>query len=132
MPIYSYSCVFCNHEFDEFNKFENSGKSTCPKCGNKAFKIPAIFAPRIFKKREFADGTSTPDYIGSPKQEKAWMKAEGIVYDRPTAKKKRPDVKTNMERAFAEAHQKLLQGYHNDKPQKQRKVKGKVKSLEKA
>ncbi|MHA2120664.1 MAG: FmdB family zinc ribbon protein, partial [Promethearchaeota archaeon] len=84
MPLYSYECVFCHHKFDEINEYERSGKTYCPKCANKAFKIPAIFSTKIFKQRVFADGTKTPDFIGDHKQEKAWLKSQGITYDPPS------------------------------------------------
>ena len=108
MPIYSYKCVYCQFDFDEYRKMNNSGKASCPKCANVAFKVPAIFNAKIFKKREFADGTATPDHVNTPSQEKAWMKAEGIVYDKPIKQKK---TKTNMEEAFKKAHDKCQQGY---------------------
>jgi putative FmdB family regulatory protein len=118
MPIYSYQCIYCNKEFDEFRKnYKGSGKSLCPKCGNVAFKIPAVFSPKIFKKREFADGTSTPHNVNTPNQEKAWMKSEGIVYDAPIVTKtqlkreRRKKTETVMEAAFRKAHDKAKQGY---------------------
>jgi len=120
MPIYCYECSFCKFEFEEFHNISegNSGKSDCPKCGNTSFKIPAIFSPKIFKKRQFADGTTTPDFVNTPKQEKAWLKSTGITYDAPTGKEKRTSDekrkkkhKTAMELAFKEAHKKCEQGF---------------------
>jgi len=126
MPIFSYQCIYCNKEFDEIRKFENSGKSSCPKCGNTAFKIPAIFSPRIFKARSFADGTKTPDNIRTYRQEKDWMKSQGIIYDQPiiskTQLKKERSKKseTVMESAFKEAIKKVEQGFKIENPKKRR------------
>lgn len=129
MPIYSYQCTFCSHEFDEvWKSYKGSGKTLCNKCGNTAFKIPAVFSPRIFKKRDFADGTSTPDHVRTPKQEKDWMKSQGITYDAPTVKKldiKRKNKKkreTAMELAFKKAHEKVQQGLKFE-GKKQKEVK---------
>lgn len=136
MPLYSYECVSCGKNFDEIKTtYKNSGKSICPRCGYTAFKIPAIFSPRVFKPRQFADGTTTPDYVTDHKTEKAWMKAEGITYDPPVRKKgelikENSDKKfvkdgfggTAMEHAFKKAHDMANQGFKIDKP-KQKKVK---------
>jgi len=119
MPIYSYACSFCRFEFDEIhNVNENSGRTFCVRCGNTAFKVPAIFTPRIFKKRDFADGTKTPDSVNTHSQEKAWMKSEGITFDAPSkdqgrkAKEERKNKSTTaMGIAFKEASDKLNQGF---------------------
>lgn len=123
MPIYEYECIYCRYGFEEFrDDFSKSGKSVCPKCGNVSFKIPSIFSPKIFKQRVFADGTKTPDFIGDYKQEKAWLKSQGITYDKPNIR--RSDVlrernkksETIMEQAFAEAYKKADQGYKIQQP----------------
>jgi putative FmdB family regulatory protein len=134
VPIYSYECTFCKHEFDEIKKSSNgSGKTSCVNCGNVAFKIPAIFNAKIFKKREFADGTSTPDFVNTPSQEKAWMKSEGIVYDRidndshiksQNKRDRERKSKTAMELAFFEAYKKANQGFKLENlPKEHRKTK---------
>lgn len=142
MPIYVYECSYCNNEFDEYHSIhENSGKTHCNKCGNTAFKIPAIFNPNIFKQRTFGDGTKTPDFVATPKQEKNWMKSQNITYDAPTKKKKevlkenreRKIVKdgfygTQMEHAFKKAYDKCKQGYKIEKPKEREGIKGAVKS----
>jgi len=108
------------HGFEELRSIrESSGKSLCPKCGNISFKIPAIFTPKIFKKREFADGTQTPDHVNTHSQEKDWMKAEGIVFDSSeytdikfeNKKRKKRESKTAMENAFKKAVNKCEQGF---------------------
>jgi putative FmdB family regulatory protein len=114
MPIFVYECIACRYAFEEIRKFDNSGKSVCPKCGYVAFKIPAIFNARIFKKREFGDGTSTPDNISTHSQEKAWKKQQGITYEPPIKKKKKNNA---METAFKEAHDKVKQGFKIENPQ---------------
>lgn len=111
MPIYEYECSWCQKIFEEFHKsYEKAGRSWCPKCGNSAFKIPSVSAPRIFKQREFADGTKTPDHIRTHSQEKKWLKKEGITLDKPTGKEKRhrqeerfTKTKTSMALAFEKA-----------------------------
>lgn len=38
MPVYEFSCVSCNHEFEEFTPYDESGtypNVACPKCGSK-------------------------------------------------------------------------------------------------
>ena len=114
MPIFVYECIQCRNAFEEIRKFNNSGKSACPKCGYVAFKIPAIFTPRIFKQREFGDGTATPHTVSTHSQEKKWMKKEGITYEPPIIKKKKNNA---MEAAFKKAHDKVKQGYKIENPQ---------------
>ena len=114
MPIFVYECISCRFAFEEIRKFDNSGKSACPRCGYVAFKIPAIFSTKIFKKREFADGTSTPDDVRTHSQEKDWMKKEGITYEPPVIKKKNNN---SMEAAFKKAHDKVKQGFKIENPQ---------------
>jgi putative FmdB family regulatory protein len=136
MPIYCYECSYCYCEFEELRSIKSkSGKSECPKCGNISFKIPATFNTNIYKKRKFADGTETPDHVRTPKQEKAWLKSEGIVLDKPTGREKRHakeerarKSKTVMEIAYKDALQKTSQGY-KVKEQKQREVKSNVQAL---
>lgn len=129
MPVYCYECQHCNFGFEEIRSIhEKSGKSQCPKCGNLAFKVPALFNAKIFKPRKFADGTETPSFVNTPKQEKAWMKAEGITYDNPTGRErgrlreeKKKQRKTAMEYAFKEAVDKCEQGFRIEKPEEKRK-----------
>lgn len=132
MPIFCYECSHprCMTQFEEFyNTHENSGKTLCPRCGNVAFKIPAIFHAHVFKPRVFADGTKTPDHVSTPSQEKAWMKSQGITYDKPVVNKRDRKPKkfirdgffgTPMEHAFKKAVEKIEQGYKpNIKPKKE-------------
>lgn len=143
MPMYSYECSHCNFQFDEFCKsWKNSGKTLCQKCGNNAFKIPAIFNANVFKQREFADGTKTPDYVRTPSQERSWLKSQGITYDAPPIISKKERLKesrnkkfvkdgfygTSMEHAFKKAVQKVDQGFKPTQGKKQREVKSAVKN----
>lgn len=133
MPIFSYRCSYCCHEFDEyFKSHKGTGTTLCIKCGNTSFKIPAIFNPKIFSKRKFSDGTETPDFVRTPSQEKAWMKSQGITYDAPSSNQKnkikserKEKSKTAMEIAFKKASDKFDQGYRieNIDKMKQREVK---------
>jgi len=120
MPIYVYECIQCRYEFEEIRKDSiGSGKSKCPKCSYLAFKIPSTFSANIFQQRKFGDGTTTPDFVRTPKQEKAWMKAEGITYDPPQSvnlnyinkKAREAKRKTAMEQAFADAAKKINDGF---------------------
>ena len=119
MPIYSYECSYCSHNFDEFCKsFEGSGKSWCPKCGNISFKLPSLAQPRIFKPREFVDGTKTPENIRTHEQERKHNEKNHITYDKPTGKEKRHRKEerdhtrnTAMKEAFKEANKKVNQGF---------------------
>lgn len=136
MPIFCYECSCCHFEFEEYKcSHKNSGKTLCHRCGNVAFKVPAIFNANIFKPRKFGDGTTTPPFVSTPSQEKAWMKSEGITYDTPTAKKKIDRDKkfikdgfygTAIEHAFKKAVEKTEQGFKIENP-KQRKPKKEVK-----
>lgn len=118
MPIYDYECSVCIFAFDEIHRIsEKSGKTWCPKCGNTAFKIPSRSAPQVFKQREFADGTKTPDHIRTFEQEEKWKKKKGITYDTPTGNEKRHrkeesaiKSKTAMGLAFKDALQKPAKG----------------------
>jgi len=119
MPVYSYECSFCGYGFDQlFQTSNGSGKTLCLKCGNTAFKIPAVFNVNIYKKKKFADGTETPDFVSSPKQEKAFFRSKGIVLDAPTGREKRHRAEekkvksqTTMEKAFKKAVEKTEQGF---------------------
>ena len=136
MPVYLYECSVCRHEFEVyFSSHFGSGKTLCLKCGNVAFKIPAPFNTNIFKKRKFNDGTETPNHVNTPRQEKDWMKSEGIVYDPPIVNKRdrikenreRKTVKdsfrgTEIEHAFKKAVEKCEQGFKIEK-KKQREIK---------
>ena len=126
MPIYSFECSYCGHNFDEIHKsFEGSGKSWCPKCGNISFKLPSLAQPRIFKPREFVDGTKTPDHIRTHTQEKKYNEQNKITFDRPTGKEKRHrreerDGRSNtaMQDAFTKANQKVNDGFRIPSEQK--------------
>ena len=129
-PIYSFECSFCMCNFDEFHKInENSGKTSCQRCGNIAFKVPSIFNAKVFKQRQFADGTKTPEFVNTPKQEEAWMKSQKITYDAPTGREKRHiqeerKIKSEiaLDNAFKDAVNKVEQGYVNPKS-KERNIK---------
>ena len=96
MPIYEYECSYCQNRFEEFHKVnEKSGKSWCNKCGSTAFKLPSVVHSKVFRPREFADGTKTPPEVDTFEKEKEWKKKENIHYDpaskgqKETAKKER-------------------------------------------
>lgn len=137
MPIYVYECSRCNAQFEEFHNIseENTGKSSCVRCGNVSFKIPAPFALNIFKQRKFADGTKTPDNVRTFKQEKEWLKSQGITYDAPTGKEKKyrreerkRKSETAIQIAFKDALNKVDQGFKFNKPLKQRETKSAIKN----
>ena len=119
MPIFEYECSYCGRQFEEFHKInESSGKSWCDVCGNVAFKLPSLAQPIIFKQRNFADGTKTPDNIRTFEQEEKWKKKQRIHYDKPTGKEKRhrkeereKKSETAMEVAFKKANEKINQGF---------------------
>lgn len=121
MPIYSYECIYCFKNFEEINKFKGSGKTECVECGNIAFKIPSAPNLKIFKQREFGDGSKTPENVRTHSQEKKWMKSQGVSYE-PAAsdtkyqneKKKKKQTQTVMEAAFHKAHGKIEQGYKGE------------------
>lgn len=129
MPIYRYECSYCMHEFDEIrDRFEKSGRSYCTKCGNTAYKIPATFVAKIFKERKFHDDTSTPHFVNTPKQEKEWMRAEGITYDPPAGnelrrRKEEKKIKANtaMGAAFKSAVEKCEGGFIIENPKDNRR-----------
>jgi len=35
MPIYTYECQKCNHEFEKLQKLNDPNPDTCPNCGAK-------------------------------------------------------------------------------------------------
>jgi putative FmdB family regulatory protein len=127
MPIYEYECSYCQCTFEEFRKItEASGKSFCPKCGMVSFKLPSVIRPVIFKQREFADGTKTPDNIRTFKQEENWKKKEKIHYDKPTGKEKRHRTEERKATGFNQL-QKAFQKANRDPS---RQIKNKIQELE--
>lgn len=130
MPIYEFECSHCLQQFEEyFKNSDNSGKSYCTRCGNIAFKVPSTFTANIYKQRKFTDGTTTPGFVNTPKQEKDWLKSQGITLDKPTGNEKRQrkeerkaKSKTSMEIAFKDAMNKVEQGYKIE-DKKQREIK---------
>ncbi len=47
MPIYEYSCVECQEEFQLMRPMCESGKSAkCPACGKKAHRVVSVFASK--------------------------------------------------------------------------------------
>ena len=114
IPLYDYECIYCFTQFEEFHKInESSGKSWCPKCGATAFKIPSVVHSKVFRPREFADGTTTPPEVDTFEKEKVWKKKESIHYDPASKGQKKRATKerqqkgaTTMELAFKKANEK--------------------------
>ncbi len=53
MPIYTYHCEHCDHEFEKYQSFSEESLTDCPKCKQKAlFKVykPALV---VFKGKGF-------------------------------------------------------------------------------
>jgi len=36
MPVYTYHCDACDHQFDQFQSFEEQPLEVCPKCGKSS------------------------------------------------------------------------------------------------
>ena len=125
MPIYEYECPDCKKSFEQILRMVNCDMEVwCLWCGAVSKKVPAMFATNIFQQRSFVDGTKTPDHVNTPKQEKAWLRSEGISYDtysRPNDVKiyndkiKEEKSKIAMKKAFKQAINKVEQGFviHN-------------------
>jgi len=127
MPLYSYECTYCQCEFEEFRKLsEASGKSFCPKCGSVAFKLPSLVRPMIFKQRNFADGTKTPDDVRTFKQEEVYKKKEKIHYDKPTGKEKRHRTEERKVKGFNQLQQAFAKASQNPS----REIKEKIQKSE--
>ncbi len=128
IPLYGYECSYCQCEFEEFRKLsEASGKSFCPKCGSVAFKLPSLVRPMIFKQRNFADGTKTPDNVRTFKQEEAYKKKEKIHYDKPTGKEKRHRAEERTARGFNQLQEAFGKAVQNS----DRQIKEQIQKLEK-
>lgn len=39
MPTYQYECTACNHQFEEFQTFNDEPISICPKCKGEVKKV---------------------------------------------------------------------------------------------
>ncbi len=137
MPIYVFKCPECGHVFEEIWRVTlcDFKVSMCPKCDMYAKKIPAPVVFNKFKAKKFNDGTETPEFISTPRQEKAWLKSEGITLDAPSSDikmklKKEREVKTRkaMDDAFLDASKKCEQGFKIEGV-KQREVKGELTKL---
>jgi putative FmdB family regulatory protein len=45
VPLYEYQCTKCGHQFEMIQKFSDSPKTKCPKCGGRLEKL--VSAPAI-------------------------------------------------------------------------------------
>lgn len=121
MPLYEYYCKKCRTKFERVNSFKNSDAPEICDCGARAGRTPSVFSLKLFQPRTFADGSTVPEFVRTPKQEQAWMKAEGITYDPPTGrerriKKEETEIKSKkkLESAFDDAYQKVSNGFRNE------------------
>lgn len=53
MPTYGYECRHCGHNFDAFQKINDSPLDKCPKCDLKVKRVIAGGAGIIFKGKGF-------------------------------------------------------------------------------
>ena len=87
MPVYTYRCDNCQHEFDKYQSFSEEALQKCPKCGklklNKVYK-PALI---VFKGKGFyatdhhsasgnGRGGSTPEPVSGSTEKKSEAKTE--------------------------------------------------------
>ena len=81
----------------------------------------------IFKQRNFADGTKTPDNVRTFKQEEAYKKKEKIHYDKPTGKEKRHRAEERTARGFNQLQEAFGKAVQNS----DRQIKEQIQKLEK-
>lgn len=49
MPLYSYKCSKCGHEFDRHNHYVNDASAQCPKCKATAPQKLTVFSTVLWK-----------------------------------------------------------------------------------
>ena len=134
MPVYEYQCLSwkCANRFEAILSIAKCDEpQICQECGSNSNKVPSMFSSSIFQKRIFADGTTTPDFVRTPKQEASWLRSEGMSYDnysRPNDVKisleneRKKQSAKDMDKAFLDAYKKVDQGFVlHDKPEDARK-----------
>ncbi|MBN2044326.1 MAG: zinc ribbon domain-containing protein [Anaerolineales bacterium] len=45
MPVYTYHCDQCDHEFEKYQSFSEEALTTCPKCGQKTLR--KVYQPAL-------------------------------------------------------------------------------------
>ena len=92
MPLYTYYCQVCNHEFDEINSLSDCDRlEQCPKCGRPSKKVICL------------------GYGGVQREDPAWVKGVGEVFDTKisTIKELREFYKSNPNIRPNESHPAL-------------------------
>lgn len=117
MPLYTFVCRICQHEFDEFIRLSEFRKTfPCPNCGEVADKI--ISLPNTHKDLayNFVDTNTTgkPVQITSKGQWKRHLKSLGLTDDIPQSAPKMNELKQlKSEKPKSERvaeHKKVIEG----------------------
>lgn len=45
MPVYTYHCDQCDHEFEKYQSFSEDSLTTCPKCGKETLR--KVYQPAL-------------------------------------------------------------------------------------
>lgn len=102
MPVYTYRCENCSHQFDRHQGFSDAPIKVCPNCGNHT--LHKVYRPTgvVFKgsgfyitdKKNKASSSNGSGTIKKPKESSA---SEGKAESKPETKgeKSRPKTKDN-------------------------------------
>ena len=94
MPTYGYRCPACGHEYDKFQKINDSTRATCPRCDQPGERLISGGAGIVFKGSGFYEtdykraGTAR---AGASSEEGTASKDEGSSEKKPSdADKSKP------------------------------------------
>jgi putative FmdB family regulatory protein len=96
MPVHTYHCEECDHEFDAHQAFSDNSLSTCPNCGKETlYKIykPALV---VFKGKGFyvTDSKSSKATLTSGTNHKGGSNGDGASESKESGTKEKSKTET--------------------------------------
>ena len=92
MPIYEYICNGCGHEFEEWQKINDSPVKKCPKCSKR--RVERLVSLSAFHLK--GSGWYVTDY-GGKKSGSSTQEETSTSEEKPAKKKAKPDKKKGSE-----------------------------------
>jgi len=102
MPVYTYHCEKCEHEFEKYQSFSEDSLTTCPECGKETLR--KVYSPAlvVFKGSGYyvTDTKSHSPTLTPPNSKDS---ANG---DKPTSDSDKPAEKKSETKAEAKVEKK--------------------------